>query len=112
MIALRSPENLKYSLDWFLHMLKDIFGMKEKPKHSAPVKERKAASIPSQRFNEMVEYYTNELKSRLAEIDSLKADNEMLIKTSLRNAARSDELRIQVQKLQEEIRILQQKDQR
>ena len=93
-------------------MLKDLFGMKEKPKHSAPMKEKKATSVPSQRFNEMIDYYTNELKSRLAEIDSLKADNEMLIKTSLRNAARSDELRLQIQKLQEEIRLLQQRNQK
>jgi uncharacterized coiled-coil DUF342 family protein len=90
-------------------MFKDILGMGEKRRPSAPMKERKDKFVPSQRFNEMIDYYTAELKSRLAEIDSLKAENEMLIKTSLKNAARSDEFRLQLQKLQEEIRILQQR---
>ncbi|MBW2972252.1 hypothetical protein KY359_04420 [Candidatus Woesearchaeota archaeon] len=91
-------------------MLKDILGIKEKkgapPK---PAKETKSKIVPAQRFNDMIEYYTNELKSRLAEIAALKAENEMLIKTSLRNASRSDELRLQVQKLQEDVRLLQDK---
>ncbi|MBU2561488.1 MAG: hypothetical protein KKD17_04265 [Nanoarchaeota archaeon] len=91
-------------------MLKDIFGIKEKRRAvPRPVKETKSKTVPTQRFNDLIEYYTAELKSRLAEIDALKAENEMLVKTSLKTAARSDELRLHLQKLQEDTRILQQR---
>jgi hypothetical protein len=90
-------------------MFKEMLGIKEKRRVLRPAKELSSKPVPAQRFNDMIDYYTAELKSRLAEIDALKADNEMLIKTSLKNASRSDELRIQLQKLQEEVRLLQQK---
>jgi HPt (histidine-containing phosphotransfer) domain-containing protein len=90
-------------------MFKDIFGMGEKKRPSVPHKEHASKFVPAARFNQMIDYYTAELKSRLAELDSLKAENEMLIKTSLRNASRSDESRLHLQKLQEEVRLLQQR---
>jgi HPt (histidine-containing phosphotransfer) domain-containing protein len=90
-------------------MFKDLIGLGEKKRPFIRSKEKKDKFVPSQRFNEMIDYYTTELRSRLSELDSLKAENEMLIKTSLKNASRSDELRLHVQKLQEEVRLLQQK---
>lgn len=74
--------------------------------HSRPTKEKNSKIVSSQRFNEMIEYYTAELKSRISEIDALKQENEMLIKTSLKSASRSDELRLQVNGLREEIERL------
>lgn len=90
-------------------MIKNILGMKSKKPLPEPVKEKKAKAVPAQRFNEMIDYYTAELRSRIDEIRKLKHENEMLIKTSIKNAARSDEHQLQVKKLQEDIRILQQK---
>ncbi len=46
-------------------------------------------------------------QSRLEEIQRLKEENEMLIKTSIRNAARSDENHLQAKKLGEDVRVLQ-----
>ena len=88
-------------------MLDKLIGRKKA--QQLPVKEKKAKSVPAARFNEMIDYYTAELKSRISELENLKKENEMLIKTSLRNASRSDEFQLHVKKLQEEIRILQQK---
>jgi len=86
-------------------MIKDILGMKEKKRTiPTPTKEKRSKTVPAKRFNDMIEYYTAELKSRIAEIKQLRHDNEMLIKTSLRNAARSDENRLRVEKLQEDLR--------
>jgi septal ring factor EnvC (AmiA/AmiB activator) len=90
-------------------MLKDFLGMSNKKKPSLPVKETHDKSVPAQRFNEMIFYYTTELKSRISEIAALKAENEMLIKTSIKNASRSDELRTQLDKMNEELRILKEK---
>ncbi len=72
-----------------------------------PMKERRLKSVPAQRFNDMIDYYTAELKSRIEEIYRLKQENEMLIKTSLRNASRSDEFRLKAEKLEEDVRTLQ-----
>lgn len=91
-------------------MIKNFLGLKEKKRAvPKPLLERKAKSVPSKRFNDMIAYYTTELKSRIDEVAHLKKENEMLIKTSLKSASRSDENRLVVQKLQEEIRILRQK---
>ena len=89
-------------------MIKDILGIKDK-KRPVPAKEKAAKAVPAKRFNDMIDYYTAELRSRLDEIRRLKQENEMLIKTSLKNASRSDELRLQVKKLNEDVRILQQR---
>ncbi len=80
---------------------------KKKPLKNRPLKEAKLKSVPAVRFNAMIEYYTHELKSRLSEIVRLKKENELLIKTSVRNASRSDENTEEAKKLREEIRILQ-----
>ncbi|MBW2968174.1 hypothetical protein KY362_06840 [Candidatus Woesearchaeota archaeon] len=88
-------------------MIKDILNLnrgRKKPRPPKPVKEKVSKTVSSERFNDMIDYYTAELKSRLKEIDRLKEENEMLIKTSIRNAARSDEFRQQVQKLSADLR--------
>jgi len=90
-------------------MFKDILGIKDRKKNLHPSRETKSKVVPTERFNDMVGYYTNELKSRLTEIASLKAENEMLIKTSIKNASRADELRLQLDKLTEELRIQREK---
>ena len=90
-------------------MIKNILGIKAKKPLPEPAKEKKAKAVPATRFNEMIDYYTSELKSRLDEIRQLKEENEMLVKTSLKNASRADQFHLQVKKLQEDIRILQQK---
>jgi hypothetical protein len=91
-------------------MIKNFLNIKDKKRTpAAPVKEKTAKAVPAQRFNEMIDYYTHELKSRLEEIKRLKEENEMLVKTSIKNAARSDEQRLQVKKLQEDVRMLQQR---
>ncbi len=90
-------------------MIKNLLGKKEKTKKhgsKVPMKEESAKTVSAQRFNDMIGYYTDELKSRLKEIHRLKEDNEMLIKTSLKSSARSDEFREHVSKLQEEVRKL------
>ena len=100
---------LKYKIIILDNMLDRLLGKKKKRVISLPSKERSTEAVPSQRFNDMITYYTAELKSRIDEINQLKQENEMLIKTSLKNASRSDEFRLHIKKLQEEIRILQQK---
>jgi HPt (histidine-containing phosphotransfer) domain-containing protein len=87
-------------------MLDKLIGKKKKKELAVPAKEKNLKTVSSQRFNEMIEYYTAELKSRLSEIDKLKQENEMLIKTSLKSASRSDELRLQINGLREEIERL------
>jgi hypothetical protein len=88
-------------------MIKDFLNIKKKKRTiPAPTKETTSKHVSTQRFNDMIEYYTAELKSRLTEIESLKKENEMLIKTSIKSAANADEARLHVKKLQEEIRIL------
>ncbi|MFC1742220.1 hypothetical protein ACFL3V_06815 [Nanoarchaeota archaeon] len=89
-------------------MIKDLLGIKKK-RPSLPMKERKANTVSSRRFNDMIDYYTAELKSRLTEIKQMKEENEMLIKTSIRSAAHSDENRLHAKKLQEDNRVLRQK---
>ncbi|MFH1063445.1 MAG: hypothetical protein V1729_00025 [Candidatus Woesearchaeota archaeon] len=93
-------------------MLKNLLGNKEKTKKripGSPVKEESSKTVPTQRFNDMIEYYTHELKSRLKEIQQLKEENEMLIKTSLKSASRSDEAREHLSNLQEQVRKLQER---
>ena len=90
-------------------MFNDILGIPDKKKNLLPSWEKKSKVVSTERFNDMAAYYSNELKSRLSEIASLKAENEMLIKTSIKNAARADELRLQLDKLTEELRILREK---
>jgi len=91
-------------------MIKNLLGIKNKRRPvPRPTKERTAKSVPTRRFNDMIEYYTKELKSRIDEINKLKEENQMLIKTSLKSAARSDELRLHNQKLAEDNRKLQER---
>lgn len=72
-----------------------------------PARETKAKIVSTERFNDMIDYYTNELKSRLSEIDDLKKQNEVLIKASIRSAGHADQFRLENAKLKEEIRKLQ-----
>ncbi|HII71917.1 TPA: hypothetical protein HA265_04140 [Candidatus Woesearchaeota archaeon] len=87
-------------------MLKDFLRPK---KRSAlrPRKETEAKSVPAKRFNEMIDYYTRELQSRLKEIERLKTENDMLIRSSIKAASRSDQFSEQSRKLSEEVRVLQ-----
>lgn len=89
-------------------MLDRLMG-KKKPRLNRPLKEKRAKLVPASRFNQMIDYYTAELQSRIDEVNKLKQENEMLVKTSLKNASRSDELRLEVSKLQEEVRLLKEK---
>ncbi len=91
-------------------MLERFLSKKKKHPLRRPMKETKAKIVSTERFNAMVEYYTNELKSRLDEINSLKQENDMLIKTSIRSASRADELRLHTKKLQEDLRVVQQRN--
>ena len=72
-------------------MLKNLLGIKQsRPKK--PKKELQKKTVPTKRFNEMIVYYTRELKSRLLQIQKLKKENEILIKTSVRNTERAKQL--------------------
>ncbi len=71
-----------------------------------PAKERALKAVSAKRFNDMISYYTTELKSRLLEIKRLKEENDMLIKTSIKNASRSDERRLTIEQLNATIREL------
>ena len=87
-------------------MLRDILNLNKGTKRSKPVRDTNSRTVSADRFNEMIDYYTAELKSRLKEIARLREENDMLIKTSIRNASRSDELKLQNQKLMDELRKL------
>ncbi|MBI5398886.1 hypothetical protein HZB03_05470 [Candidatus Woesearchaeota archaeon] len=95
-----------------LPMLKDILAMGKKPvleKKGIPKKESGKKYVSAQRFNEMIDYYTAELQSRLKEIDDLKAQHQLLINTSVKSNEKADRLSLEVKKLHEEIRVLQQR---
>jgi hypothetical protein len=85
-------------------MLNNLLGKKKKAQIPKPAKETKAKVVSTERFNDMIDYYTAELKSRIAEIDDMKKQNEMLIKASIRSAGRADEFRLENSKLKEELR--------
>lgn len=88
-------------------MFKDLLSPRRKKSLQRPKKETQSKTVPTKRYNDMIAYYTAEIKSRIAEIEQLKKDNEMLIKTSIRNAVRADRHTEQTKKLGEEVRILQ-----
>ena len=81
-------------------MLKSLLS----PKKLRPKKEVQKKSVPARRFNEMIDYYTCELKSRLSQISRLKKENEILIKTSLRNSERTKGLQEENAKLRSRLR--------
>ncbi|MFC1723913.1 hypothetical protein ACFL0V_07270 [Nanoarchaeota archaeon] len=85
-------------------MLKGL--LNPKPRFRKPKKEIKSKTVPTRRFNDMIEYYTKELRSRLVEIKKLRQENEMLIKTSIKNAERADQFSQSNQKLAADVRIL------
>ena len=97
-------KNLKTLPSLWCFMFKNLLGKKKRLDIPKPVKETKAKIVSAERFNDMIEYYTAELKSRIAEIDDLKKQNEMLIKASIRSAGRADEARLENSKLKEELR--------
>ncbi len=80
-------------------MLKTLLGIKNSKSPKKPKKELQKKTVSTKRFNEMIIYYTRELKSRLAEIQKLKKENELLIRTSIRNTARTNELQEENTKL-------------
>lgn len=85
-------------------MLDKLIPKKSKMPLPKPVKEKKAKVVSTERFNEMIDYYTNELKSRIGEIDDLKKQNELLIKAAIRSAGRADQTKLENSKLKEELR--------
>ena len=87
-------------------VIQDMLNLKKK-RPSRPLKEKRLKSVSAKRYNELIDYYTHELKARIKEIQQLKQENEMLIKTSIKNASRSDQFSEQNSKLREEVRILQ-----
>ena len=59
--------------------------------------------VPAKRFNEMIDYYTAELTSRLNEIDRLREQNTMIMKTAVKQSDRESELLDRIKKLREEL---------
>lgn len=80
--------------------------LRPRRKKSRPKKELKSKTVSAARFNAMIDYYTRELRSRLSEIKKLRQENDMLIRTSVKNADRAGQNSEQVKKLSEEVRIL------
>ena len=79
---------------------------KKLKKLSKPVKELNKRTIPAMRFNEMVDYYTHELKTRLAEIKRLRDEAAMVIGMSVKHGGEKQELMEKVKRLQNENNIL------
>ncbi|MBI4739260.1 hypothetical protein HY772_06940 [Candidatus Woesearchaeota archaeon] len=98
-------------------MLKDLLAMGKKPaiekkaieKKGLPKKEIEKKYVSAQRFNEMIDYYTAELQSRLKEVEDLKAQHRLLINTSVKSNEKADCFSLEARKLREEIRVLQQR---
>lgn len=82
-------------------MLNNLLG-KKKAKLRRPEKELNAAAVPASRFNEMIDYYTSELKARLKEITDLQEQNRMLIQTALKQQNRAAEISERMAQTQQE----------
>lgn len=82
-------------------MLQNLLG-KKKTKPRMPVKEMAAATIPASRFNEMIDYYTSELKARLKEIKDLQEQNRMLVQTALKQQNRAADISERMTQTQQE----------
>lgn len=87
-------------------MFKDLIIPKRRKK---PKSETNKKAVSAKRFNEMVAYYTVELKSRLNEIKNLREQLQLLTQTTITTSKKSDETRTQNKKLIEENRILKEK---
>ena len=87
-----------------MRMLKELIMPKKKKKKIR--KESVKKVVPTERFNEMIEYYTRELKARFDEIKKLKEQNQLLTQTALKSSNKSDQSYKTILKLQEENRIL------
>ena len=94
-------------------MIEGIFGKKKKrPLNKSkknllsPTKELVRETVSSSRFNDMIDYYTHELKTRLDEIEALQAQNEVVMKTALKQGSRNDERARELAKLREDNKLL------
>lgn len=111
----KQEENIIYFPIIDLQMFKDILSLGKKPVHDknegqgTPQKEPNKKYVSAQRFNEMIDYYTAELQSRLKEIEDRKTRERLLINTSVKSNEKADSLALEMKKLREELRILQQR---
>ena len=64
---------------------------------------RSEKPVPANRFNEMIDYYTAELDSRLKEIARLREQNMMIMKTAVKQSNRENELLEKIKALQAEL---------
>ena len=84
-------------------MFKEFLSPQKKEKKirkpQLPVQENEKKVVETSRFNEMIDYYTAELKSRLQEIESLKVQNQILIQASVKSNEKVDELQREVKQL-------------
>ncbi|MBT7903773.1 hypothetical protein HN587_07975 [Candidatus Woesearchaeota archaeon] len=95
-------------------MIESLFGRKKKKQGLKvksrsvvkPIKEKVNSDVSARRFNEMIDYYSHELKVRLDELNSLREQNEIILKTALKQSSKNDHRELQLQKYQEENRIL------
>jgi len=104
-------------------MINSIFGKKKKKskpilldgviksstKLTKPTKELNRNTVSSKRFNEMIDFYTHELKTRLDELESVRTQNEIILKTALKQGSQNDERTRELLKLREENRLLKEK---
>ena len=58
--------------------------------------------MPASRFNEMIDYYTHELKVRLKEIKELREQHQLLIKASIKQQDRAVDASERTKEIQKE----------
>jgi FtsZ-binding cell division protein ZapB len=93
-------------------MIKEMLSFRKKEKQvkpRLPVREKEKKLVDSKRFNEMIDYYTAEVDSRVKEIKRLKEENYVLIGASVKSNRRCDALELECKKLREEIRVFSQR---
>lgn len=78
-----------------------LFGNKKK-KSAAPRKEPAYTTVPAQRFNDMIDYYTCELKSRLAEIDKLRLESQAIMNTAIHRSNERSDMEEKLKRMQNE----------
>lgn len=76
---------------------------------SKPVKELSQEMISSKRFNEMINYYTRELKSRIDEIERLKKESNILISAAVKHSSEKTDCAETLKRLQNENETLKHK---
>ena len=85
-------------------MIDKILGKKAVRKK--PVKTVKK-TVPAKQYNELVSYYTKELETLRAEMERLREQNTLIMKTAMKQGERVKELEERNQKLSAENQRLQ-----